>query len=264
VEDVLTIPFLGDIPLREKKGKKTDKADAEDDIVVRENGRDSISEAFRIVRTNMDFMQVKTENMQVVMFTSFNPGSGKTFVSLNLAASIALTHKKVILIDLDIRRHRLTGVLQKEETSAGIVHYLSGKVTDIQSLIQSKTVKGMNNLDFIGAGPTPPNPAELLLSQRLDTLIEELKKKYDYILLDNVPAGVVADAVIVNRVADLTVYVMRAGLMDKRLLPELERLYQQKKFKNMSIILNAVNYRQTGYGYGYRYGYSYGYGYSNE
>jgi capsular exopolysaccharide synthesis family protein len=263
VEDATTIPFLGDVPLREKKGKKG-KKDEENDVVVRENGRDPISEAFRIIRTNMDFMQVKSDNMQVVMFTSFNPGSGKTFVSLNLATSIALTQKKVILIDLDIRRHRLTQQLQKEENSTGIVHYLSGQEEDIQALINTKVINGINNLDFIGAGPTPPNPAELLLSQRLDTLIAELRKKYDYILLDNVPAGVVADAVITNRVADLTIYVMRAGLMDKRLLPELERLYHQKKFKNMSVILNAVNYKQVNYGYSYRYGYSYGYGYSNE
>jgi capsular exopolysaccharide synthesis family protein len=198
------------------------------------------------------------------MFTSFNPGSGKTFVSLNLAASIALTQKKVILIDLDIRRQRLTRQLLKEGTSAGTVNYLSGQVTDIQALIHTKVINGINNLDFIGAGPTPPNPAELLLSQRLDTLITELRKKYDYILLDNVPAGVVADAIITNRVADLTIYVLRAGMMDKRLLPELERLYHQKKFKNMSVILNAVNYKHVNYGYSYRYGYSYGYGYGNE
>ncbi|MDR1645244.1 MAG: polysaccharide biosynthesis tyrosine autokinase [Tannerellaceae bacterium] len=264
VEDVITIPFLGDIPLRKpKKGKK----EPEKIVAVRESGRDSISEAFRIVRTNMDFMQVKSENMQVVMFTSFNPGSGKTFVSLNLATSIALTQKKVILIDLDIRRHALSSHLLNDANTPGITHYLSGQVTDIRTLINKKTINDLNNLDVIFAGPTPPNPAELLLSKRLETLIEELRKDYDYILLDNVPAGVVADAVIVNRVADLTIYVVRAGLMDKRQLPELERLYQQDKFKNMSVVLNAVDYRRAGYGYGYRYGYGYSYGYgygSNE
>jgi capsular exopolysaccharide synthesis family protein len=258
VEDAVTIPFLGDIPLHEKK---KDKKESEPKVVVRTSGRDSISEAFRIVRTNMDFMQVKAQNLQVVMFTSFNPGSGKTFVSLNLAASIALTHKKVVLIDLDIRRHALSSLLQKESNEPGITHYLSGQTTDIHTLIRKKTVSDLENLDVIYAGPTPPNPAELLLSKRLEDLIATLRKEYDYILLDNVPAGVVADAIIVNRVADLTIYIIRAGLMDKRQLPELERLYRQEKFKNMSVILNAVNYKQAGYGYGYRYGYGYSYGY---
>jgi capsular exopolysaccharide synthesis family protein len=215
----------------------------------------------------MDFMQVKTENLQVVMFTSFHPDSGKTFVSMNLAASIALTRKKVVLIDLDIRKRTLSGLVQQEENRPGITHYLSGRVTDIHSLINKKDINDMENLDIIYAGPVPPNPAELLLSDRLDKLIEALRKEYDYIFLDNVPAGVVADAPIVNRVADLTIYVVRAGLMDRRQLPELERLFQQNKFKNMSIILNAVNYQKAGYGYygyGYRYGYSYGYHYDQK
>ncbi|MDR1344617.1 MAG: polysaccharide biosynthesis tyrosine autokinase [Tannerellaceae bacterium] len=267
IEDVITIPFLGDVPLRVSGNKKKDKKHIKQEIVVRDSGRDSTSEAFRIVRTNMDFMQVKTDSLKVVMFTSFNPGSGKTFVSVNLAVSIALTNKKVVLIDLDIRRHTLSTLLQKEEDVAGITHYLSGQITDFRTLINKKAIDDMDNLDIIYAGPIPPNPAELLLNKRFDYLIAELRKEYDYILLDNVPAGVVADAHIVNRVADMTIYVVRAGLMDKRQLPELERLYRQDKFKNMSVILNAVNYKQAGYGYygyGYQYGYSYGYGYSNE
>jgi capsular exopolysaccharide synthesis family protein len=260
VEDVLSVPFLGDIPLREKKEKDLE-------IVVRDSGRDSVSEAFRIVRTNMDFMRVKTENMQVVMFTSFHPDSGKTFVSMNLAASIALANKKVLLVDLDIRKRTLTSLLQKDENAPGITHYLSGRITDIHSLINKKTVNELANLDVIYAGPVPPNPSELLLSERLDKIVAELRNEYDYIFLDNVPAGVVADASIVNRLVDLTIYVVRAGLMDRRQLPELERLYRQDKFKNMSVILNAVNYKQAGYGYysyGYQYGYSYGYGYGRH
>ena len=103
-----------------------------------------------------------------------------------------------------------------------------------------------------------PNPAELLLSDRLDKLIAELKERYDYVILDNVPAGIIADAAIVNRVADLTIYVVRAGKMDKRQLPELERLYREQKFRNLSVILNGVDYRSSyGYGYGYGYGYRY-------
>jgi capsular exopolysaccharide synthesis family protein len=251
VEDVLSIPILGEIPLRKKKERSHE-------VVVRENGRDPVSEAFRIIRTNMDFMQVKTDHMQVVMFTSFHPGAGKTFVSINLAASVALTHKKVILIDLDIRKRTLTSLVQKEANPVGITHYLSGRVADFHTLIHKKEVNGLDNLDVIYAGPVPPNPAELLLSQRLDVLINELKKEYDHIFLDNVPSGMVADAPIVNRVADLTIYVVRAGLMDRRQLPDLERMYRQERFKNMSVILNAINYKQAGYGYYSYYGYGYG------
>ena len=209
VEDAVSIPFLGEIPLRDKKNK--------DEIVVRENGRDSISEAFRIVRTNMDFMRVKAKDMKVVMFTSFNPNAGKTFVSMNLAMSFALTRKKVILVDLDIRKGTLSGHVSGT-TNMGITNYLSGKVDDIDSIIKKEELA--TNLDIIHTGPVPPNPSELLLSDRLEVLIEELKKRYDYIILDNVPAGLVADAAIVNRVADLTIYILRAGLMDRRQLPE--------------------------------------------
>jgi capsular exopolysaccharide synthesis family protein len=265
VEDAVSIPLLGDIPLRaRKKGKNKEK---EHKIVVRESGRDSVSEAFRIIRTNMDFMQVKADNLQVIQFTSFHPGSGKTFVSMNLAMSIAMTKKKVILVDLDIRKHTLSSFVQKGENTLGISNYLSGRVTDYHTLINKKLLEESDQLDIICAGPVPPNPAELLLSERLDYLIEELRKEYDYIFLDNVPAGMVADATIVNRVVDLTLYIVRAGLMDRRQLPELERLYQQGKFKNMAVVLNAVNYQHTGYGYygyGYQYGYSYGYGYHNQ
>lgn len=244
VEQVVSIPFLGEIPLRDKKDKS--------DIVVREGGRDSVSESFRIVRTNLDFMRVKVNNMQVIVLTSLNPGAGKTFISMNLAMSMALTNKKVILIDLDIRK----GTLSSHVSTAnmGITHYLSEKTDRIEDLINHGELA--ENLDIIHAGPVPPNPAELLLSERLDILISELRKRYDYIILDNVPVDLVADAAIVNRVVDRTVYVIRAGLFDRRQLPDLEKLYRQGKFKNMCLILNGVDYKK-GYGYGYRYGYGY-------
>ena len=251
VEGVLSVPFLGEIPMRDKKDKN--------EVVVHENGRDSVSEAFRIVRTNMDFMRVKDKNMQVVMFTSFNPGAGKTFVSINLAMSFALTHKKVVLVDLDIRKGTLSSHVKVSDM--GVTNYLSGRVDNVDEIIRKGEL--YDKLDIIHAGPVPPNPAELLLSDRLETLVAELRKRYDYIILDNVPAGVVADAVIVNRVADLTIYVVRAGRMDRRALPEVEKLYKEGKLRNMSLILNGTVYKHGAYGYryGYGYGYSYGYGY---
>lgn len=247
LEDTLTIPILGEIPERTKKDKS--------EVVVCENGRDSISEAFRMVRTNMEFMRVKTKDMKVVMFTSFNPGAGKTFVSINLAMSFALTNKKTILVDLDIRK----GTLSSHISSAnmGITNYLSGKIENVDDIICKGEL--YEKLDIIHVGPIPPNPSELLLSGHLDDLIGVLRERYDYIILDNVPGGMVADAAIVNRVADLTIYVIRAGLMDRRQLPEVEKLYRQDKFRNMSLILNGVSYSRTSYGYSNNYGYGYGY-----
>ncbi len=249
VEDRLSIPFLGEIPLKKRqKGKGFAMA-------VRENSRDSVSEAFRIVRTNMEFMRGETTGGQVVVLTSLNPDSGKTFVSANLAMSLVLTGKRVILVDLDIRKGTLSALFGK--WPEGISNYLSGKTDEAEALIHHTDYHPA--LDLLPNGPIPPNPAELLLSQRLDRLVAQLKERYDYVILDNVPSNMIADAVIVNRVADLTLYVIRAGHMDRRQLPEVERLYQQRKFRNMAVLLNGVKYNRSSYGY-YRYGYGYGYG----
>ena len=238
IEDNLSVPFLGEIPSRNRKDKS--------EILVHENGRDGVSEAFRIVRTNMEFMRVKAKDLKVVMFTSSNPGAGKTFVSMNLAMSFVLTNKKVILVDTDIRKGTLSARIS--HAGAGLTHYLSGRVDDVDKIIAPSGIN--DRLDVIHAGPVPPNPSELLLSNRLEELVNTLRERYDYVILDNVPAGMVADATIVNRVADLTVYVIRAGLMDRRQLPEVEKLYKQEKFRNMAVILNGINMKRAGYGYG--------------
>lgn len=250
VEGKLSIPFLGEIPYREsKKGEKSNEL-----MAVRENGHDSVSEAFRVVRTNMDFMKLGTTNMQVVMLTSLNISAGKTFISSNLAMSLALAGKKVILVDLDIRKGTLSS--QVRATKLGVTNYLSGKEKEVDAIIHPSECH--EGLHLISNGPIPPNPAELLLSENLDHLINELKIRYDYVILDNVPSNMIADAMIVNRVADLTLYIIRAGSMDRRQLPEVEKLYRQQKFKNMAVLLNGVKYTHS------RYGYSYGYGYDSE
>ena len=259
LDNVLTVPFLGDIPRHgTRKGEDTDA------IVVHESGRDSVSEAFRIIRTNMEFMRVKSDNLQVVMFTSANPGAGKTFVSSNLAMSIAQTNKKVVLVDVDIRKGTLSGIFSNPSGRMGLTHYLSGHTDNLDDIIGVS--EEYDKLDIVFSGPVPPNPAELLLSERFDYFISELRKRYDYIIVDNVPAGMVADASIVNRVADLTIFVVRSGVMDRRQLPELEKMYREEQLRNMSVILNGVSSERRGYGYGYGngYGYGYGYGYGNE
>ena len=250
-----SIPLLGEIPFKKVKDKK--KANG---IVIRESGRDPVSEAFRIIRTNMDFMRIRQDDIKVIMTTSTNVGSGKTFVSSNLAVSLAMTGKKVILIDMDLRKGTLGKrvALKKDENvdSVGLTSYLSKKVSDIHSLIIQD--KSLPNIDIIRSGPEPPNPAELLLSPRLDEIIKVLRECYDYIMIDNVPAGMVADALISNRVADLTLYIVRAGKMDRRMLPEIEQLYRDEKLKNMALILNGIGI-SLGYSNGYGYGYGYGY-----
>jgi capsular exopolysaccharide synthesis family protein len=259
VEARSTIPFLGDIPLKPKD--KAHPSNSGDYLVtVREGGRDSVSESFRIIRTNLNFMH-SDEGSKVIHLTSFNPGAGKTFTSANLALSIALTGKKAIIVDLDIRRRTLSSLLSEERNSPGITHYLSGKIGDPLSLIRKNIFPDMDNLDVLLAGVIPPNPAELLLGERLLQLITQLREKYQYIIIDSPPANLVADATIINRLCDITLFVIRAGLFDKRQLFELESQYRQSKFRNMALILNAVDYKHAGYGY--RYGYRYGYGYGN-
>ena len=257
-----SIPFLGEIPFKKIKSKDKKKANG---IVIRESGRDPVSEAFRIIRTNMDFMRIKQDDIKVIMTTSTNVGSGKTFVSSNLAVSLAMTGKKVILIDMDLRKgtlgKRVTVKKDENGNSIGLTSYLSEKVSDIDSLIIQD--KSLPDIDIIRSGPEPPNPAELLLSPRLDELIKVLRGTYDYIMIDNVPAAIIADAMISNRVADLTLYVVRAGKMDRRMLPFIGQYHKEGKLKNMALILNGTGIGLD-YGYGYTYNYNYGYGYGNE
>jgi capsular exopolysaccharide synthesis family protein len=253
---ILSIPFLGEIPFKKIKANK----ECETNVVVKESGRDPISEAFRIIRTNMDFMRVKQDDMKVIMTTSTNVGSGKTFVASNLAVSIAMTGKKVLLIDMDIRKGTLGKGMSARKNmegydNVGLTAYLSKIVSNVESLILQDD--NYPKIDIIRSGPKPPNPAELLLSPRLDKLINILRDLYDYIVVDSVPAGMIADAMISNRITDLTLYIIRAGKMDRRLLPDIEYLYKEEKLKNMAVILNGVG-SGIGYGYGYGYGYSYG------
>lgn len=257
IEDNLTVPFLGDIPFH-----KWPKGKMREETVVRADGKDAVTEAFRMLRTNIGYMQVGGKENKVIMMTSMNPDSGKTFVVSNLALMMAYAGKKVLLIDLDIRKGALSRLFEGKK-QPGITHYLSGKITReelIHRLPQSE------NLDIIFSGVVPPNPAEMLLSEELDALVHDLREQYDYILIDNVPSGVVADAAIVNRMADMTIYVLRAGLLDVRQLPDVERIYQEHRLKNMAVVLNGVKEEHAGYGYYgyYGYGYSYGYGYDNE
>lgn len=253
LEDNLSIPFLGEVPHNRKK----------EAMVVSRQKRDGVSEAFRIVRTNIDFILDKQKKSQVLMLTSFNPFSGKSFVSYNLAASLVLAGKRTVLLEMDIRK----GSKKDKDGNIlpGITHYLSGRVNSLDDLI--RPYAGYEDLDVVTSGPIPPNPSELLLGKALDELIGQLRERYEYIIIDTVPYGMVADAQIISRVVDMCIYVIREGMMDRRRLPDIEDLYTGGKLPNMAVLLNDVRYKHAGYGYGYGYyGYGYGksyYGYEN-
>jgi capsular exopolysaccharide synthesis family protein len=264
ITDILTVPFLGTIPLNRQKKKKKSKGDiVSSSLIVRDNSRDYISEGFRVIRSNMDFMTAKN-NAKVIMTTSFNVGSGKSFVSLNLAMSFALTNKKVIIVDLDLRKASISSCVGSPK--AGVSAYLSGINSNPDELIVKEWLNP--NLDILPVGKLPPNPAELLLSDRFKELISVLQERYDYVFLDTTPVNIVADASIVADVANMTIFVVREGLLDRRMLPDLEQIYKTGKFPNMAVLLNGSNmtsgkyYGRYGHSYG-RYGHSYGgYGYN--
>lgn len=243
IEDATSVPYLGEIPL-DKEAMKDHRKNV---MVVKEQGDDIVSEAFRILRTNMAFLTKKDKPAQVITFTSFNIGAGKTFIARNLSMSLSYMKKRVVMVDLDIRK----GTLSRRfgHYRVGVTNYLSDNTVKVDDIIQH-----LEGFDLIPSGLLAPNPAELLMDGRLDELMNELRTRYDYIIVDNVPVGLVADAVIANRIADLTIFVVRAGKLDRRQLPDIEKLYQDKKLKNMALLLNGANPEHHGYGYGYGYG----------
>ena len=254
VEHSLSAPMLGIIPRHEGKVEGCG-------IVVREDGRDMVSEAFRILRTNLSFMSVDNP-VKVIMTTSSVPHSGKTFVASNLATTLATSGCKVLLIDLDLRRRTLTKLMGHRNDRRGVTSYLTGAIENIKDIITTSEVD--SNLDMIFSGPQPPNPTELLMTKRLEELVASLRDRYDYIIIDSVPALSVADAMVIDRYVDHTIYVVRQGNLDRRQLPDIEQLYSDKKFHSMSIVFNGATLTKRSYGYGYGYGYGYNYSYDEE
>lgn len=253
----LAVPFLGELPQDGHEKKK--EAGEANTIVVKGGKRDIINEAFRVLRTNVEFMCNSSEGNKVIAMTSFNPGSGKSFVSMNLGMAIALKGKKVLIVDGDMRHGSTSAYMGSP--AKGLADYLGGAVSEVDTLIV-KTPE-CQNMQVLPIGSIPPNPTELLESPRFGELIGELKSRFDYVIIDCPPIEVVADAQIIDKFADRTFFVIRAGLFDRSMLSELDRLYEEKKYRNMSFILNGSRNDQGRYGYShtYRYGYGYGYGY---
>ena len=240
LEGKTQIPFIGDVP-------------TSDDIaeLIKSESRTSSAEAIRIVRTNLEFMLTKVPEgvAKTIFVTSTFPSEGKTFISVNLAATFALSGRRVLLIGADIRNPKFGEYI--DVPSMGLTNYLSSNDKNVQDYVIKH--KGYENFFILPSGVIPPNPAELLMSKRVDQLFEELKKEYDYIIVDTAPVSLVTDTILIAKNADTFVYVMRANVLEKRMLNIANTFYKEKKLPNMCIVLNDTD-STKGYGYGYGYG----------
>lgn len=260
----LTIPFIGEIPLftRKKKGILGKKPQEVKAVVVKEGNRDIINEAFRVLRTNLEFMTGKDKTSNVIIVTSFNPGSGKSFLTMNIAMSLAIKGKKVLVIDGDLRHASASSYIDSPDK--GLSDYLGGRIDNLDEIIVPDPKH--KSMDILPVGTIPPNPTELLFDERLKQTIDTVREQYDYVLIDCPPVELVADTQIIEKLADRTIFVVRAGLLERSMLSELEKIYDEKKYKNMSLILNGTEGSggRYGYCYGYRYGYGSGYHYGSD
>ena len=265
VEKLTSVPVVGDIPLTDEKNDKNGS------IAVFENKNNLMSETFRNIRTNLQFML--DNDQKVILVTSTVSGEGKSFVSSNLAISLSLLGKKVVIVGLDIRKPGLNKVFQLSNKERGITQYLSNPETDLMELVQLSDVN--KNLFILPGGTVPPNPTELLARNGLDRAIETLKKNFDYVILDTAPIGMVTDTLLIGRVADLSVYVCRSDYTHKAEYTLINELSFEKKLPNLCTVINGVDLKKRKYGYYYGYGkygkhygygkrYGYGYGYGQD
>ncbi|WP_051604519.1 GumC family protein [Flavobacterium sasangense] len=242
IEQATTMPIIGVVP----------KSDS-NDVILSNTSRTSTAESLRIVRTNLEFLlnEVPEGLAKTIFITSTFPKEGKTFISVNLASTIALSDKKVLLLGLDIRNPKIDDYLSVPKV--GVTNYLASNEGENLADFITK-VAGFSNLFVMPAGVVPPNPAELLMGKKVPELFEQLKQDFDYIIVDTAPVSLVTDTLLISKYADAFVYVARANYLDKRMLSLPERLYQEKKLPNMSILINDTD-STKGYGYGYGYGY---------
>lgn len=260
VEKLTSLPVVGDIPLADEKTGS---------IAVFENQNNLMSETFRNVRTNLQFMLENGKN--VILVTSTISGEGKSFISANLAISLSLLGKKVVIVGLDIRKPGLNKVFNIPKKEHGITQYLTNTTANLMDFVQPSDIN--KNLFILPGGTVPPNPTELLARGGLEKAIETLKANFDYVILDTVPVGMVTDTLLIGRVADLSVYVCRADYTHKAEFTLINELAENNKLPNLCIAVNGLdlNSRKYGYYYGYgkygkyygygkRYGYGYGYG----
>lgn len=235
IVELLNIPYLGDIPTTENPEQ-----------LIQLNSRTSTAEALRIIRTNLDFVVSDNNKCKTIFSTSTFPGEGKTFVSSNIAATFALSDKKTLLIGMDIRNPQLGSYFNLP--TIGLTNYLSQKNKTIEDYIIK--IPNYINFDVLPAGTIPPNPAELLMGEKLAELFTDLKNKYEYIIVDTAPVSLVTDTLLISKFADTFIYVIRSGKLEKKYLEIPESLYNENKLPKMSIVLNDTD-TSKGYGYGY-------------
>lgn len=234
-------------------GEIIKKADSDPELVVKANSDSSIIELFRALRNNIKFI-LNSSNKKVILITSTIPGEGKTFISSNLAASFALSDKKVLIIGADIRSPQLAKDFHIKR-SAGLTSYLSGEIENWRSLLMIN--KELPNLDILQAGAIPPNPNELLMKKEFATLIDSAKKEYDIIIIDSAPVGVISDTFIFGHLADITTYVTRENVTPKEAVKFINSLKEEEKLPSMYLVLNGVDIKNRKNRYGYGRGYEY-------
>lgn len=244
LERYITAPVLGSIPQASEKLSVTS-------LIMDKKPKSALSESLRSIRTNIQFM-IDLGSSKVISVTSTISGEGKTFVAVNLGGIIALTGKRVIILDLDMRKPKVHLAFDAEQTDKGMSTVLINKHEGKDCICKTR----LENLDYIPAGPTPPNPSELLLNPIFDNLVSCLKDEYDIIILDTPPVGLVTDGILAMKKADLGIYIVRSNFSKRIFLKTLDKLVNVNHFDNLSVVLNAVpNVVGKGYGYGYGYGY---------
>ncbi|TYB76222.1 GumC family protein [Bizionia myxarmorum] len=239
VKKLIDVPFIGDIPQSSKRTQ-----------LIKQIDYSPKAEAFRMVRTNIEFMlKSVSKHSKVIFITSTTSKEGKSHTSINLALSISYTNKKVLLMETDIRVPKATNYLNVKN-DMGLTNYISDPSLQLSDVIVK--LEGNDYLDVIPCGVIPPNPAELLMSSRMQELFDAVDNKYDYIVVDTAAVGLVTDTLLISKHADLFIYVVRANYLDKRRLQIAETMYQEKRLPNMAILLNSVNQKKANsYGYGY-------------
>lgn len=250
IEKLTAAPILGEIG----------HSYSDNVLVVNKTTRSMVAEQFRIIRSNLQYV-INKKDKAVILTTSSFSGEGKSYVSTNMGAVLALAGKKTVILEFDIRKPKVLSGLGIAK-GQGITNFLVGKTNDLEGLI--KPVPEHENLFVLGCGPIPPNPAELLLDPRLDEMFNWLKEHFDIVLIDTAPVGMVSDAMTLSKFADCTLYLVRQGHTFKKQIALIDEFYQENKLPKVSIIINDVKVK-PGYGYyGYgRYGYGYGYGYGS-
>lgn len=274
IEENIDVPFLAEIPLNKdmrhiifKTSKHKHGADKPSPFVYDPNSHSVFTEAMRMMCTNIAFLDPDSKLPMVIATTSYSSSSGKTFVTANMAACFADAQKRVVLIDTDMRKRSMSGAFELKHKTVGLSNYLYDSDVTLDDVLHKDARPG---IDFIPAGPTPPNPTELLARPRLEELIQQLRENYDYILLDGVPIQMLADPLVMNRVVDTNLFILRSGQLDRRILPQLDELNEKRHLHNMAIVFNGPQVKRRhgygfgSYGYGYGYGYGAGYGYYGE